>query len=210
MASKFFKSLLGETRSERKRRLLCDGVIVLLVILGGFYWHVRRIESLVLDANVEGARMLVHPVLRDIHWDAFGENREPLDLLSGEDKPAHFHSYWISLQKKNPKHELNATETEALKTFAQAASREKARVKAGGSPAAGGKFSDGSDKYITEVTADGKTHRSIHAVLFRPACLTGCHTVQPSADNPRQSVLVENGDLAAAVVIELPIKQANR
>ena len=89
MSYRTFKHLLGETSLERKCRFIFGGGILILVTLS-FYFYGQKTESLVLGQNTQSARMLVNPVVVNLHaryW--VGSEFVPvMDALSSELAPA--------------------------------------------------------------------------------------------------------------------------
>ena len=66
MSYRTFKHLLGETSLERKCRFIFGGGILVLVTFS-FYWYGQKTESLVIGQTTQTARMLINPILKDIH-----------------------------------------------------------------------------------------------------------------------------------------------
>jgi len=69
MSYRAFKRLLGETDLERKCRFLLGAGILLLMTLS-FWGYARQTEGLAYDQMVTSGRLLVPPILADVHLDA--------------------------------------------------------------------------------------------------------------------------------------------
>jgi two-component system sensor histidine kinase BarA len=66
MSYRAFKRLLGETDLERKCRFLLGAGILLLMVLS-FWGYARQTEGLAYDQMVTSGRLLVPPILADVH-----------------------------------------------------------------------------------------------------------------------------------------------
>ena len=66
MSYRAFKRLLGETDLERKCRFLLGAGILLLMTLS-FWGYARQTEGLAYDQMVTSGRLLVPPILADVH-----------------------------------------------------------------------------------------------------------------------------------------------
>src|SRR5262245_3343036 len=80
MSYRAFKRLLGETDLERKCRFLLGAGILLLMVLS-FWGYARQTEGLAYDQMVTSGRLLVPPILADVHLppeerDAVGKVQE--------------------------------------------------------------------------------------------------------------------------------------
>src|SRR5262245_15964041 len=69
MSYRAFKRLLGETDLERKCRFLLGAGILLLMTLS-FWGYARQTEGLAYDQMVTSGRLLVPPILANVHLDA--------------------------------------------------------------------------------------------------------------------------------------------
>ncbi len=67
MSYRSLKRVLGETSLERKCRFLF-GACLLSLITGSFWWYSSQTDRLVLGANKEAGRGLVHAALLRDHW----------------------------------------------------------------------------------------------------------------------------------------------
>src|SRR3954469_3668390 len=68
MSYRVFKRLLGETDLERKCRFLLGGGILLLMTLS-FWGYARQTEGLAYDQMVTSGRLLVPPILANVHLE---------------------------------------------------------------------------------------------------------------------------------------------
>jgi signal transduction histidine kinase len=68
MSYRVFKRLLGETDLERKCRFLLGAGILLLMTLS-FWGYARQTEGLAYDQMVTTGRLLVPPILADVHLE---------------------------------------------------------------------------------------------------------------------------------------------
>jgi two-component system, NarL family, sensor histidine kinase BarA len=220
-----FKHLLGETSLERKCRFIF-GLGILVLVSGSFFWYGQKTESLVMMQQTQLARMVVPDACKQHHvkswgdgdhanlvnalWDAF----QPLNDLPSY-KARVLNPYNLKELEKEP---LDEFERGVLTKFLRAAQNEAA---AGNSGKAHDKnhFADGTPMGVQRQMS-GKREREfeyIEAVLFQPRCLTECHG---SEDTPidfnhlsratpdgRDWVRTKPGDLAGAVIVNLPMDQ---
>jgi two-component system, NarL family, sensor histidine kinase BarA len=215
-----FNHLLGETGLERKCRFFF-GLGILVVVSGSFFWYGQKTESLVRKQTTQTARMLVNPALLRIHYKSLSNQNfaRTLDAISGDsqsldDLPDHeariLDPYDANAPKKQPRDEF---ERQIIARFA----RSGATVhKAGPLPAKSRTFADGSPTWAERITNDRKEFQYIQAVFFKPRCLMACHGPQgeiidghrqrPAPDG-RHRLMLEDGDLAGAMVINLPMEQ---
>jgi signal transduction histidine kinase len=216
-----FKHLLGETSLERKCRFIFGGGILVLVTFS-FYWYGQKTEALVIGQTTQAARMLVNPTLMNIHYKALGngdfastiddlwDNLTPLDDLPRHD--AHVLSPdKESGAKKQPGDEF---ERAALERFLRSASAEDAYRKAG-TPKKFYAFGDGSPMWEANRDYRKKEYRYVQAILFKPGCLMDCHGGYIKNHAMHQSaggkwIPVKAGDLAGAVVVNLPMDQTSK
>jgi two-component system sensor histidine kinase BarA len=214
-----FKHLLGETSLERKCRFIF-GLGILVLVSGSFFWYGQKTESLVRKQTTQTARMLVNPTLLNIHYKSLGNmNFAPiLDVLSGDLKPLDDlpnHEAWV-LDPYNPKDpnkpNLDEFERQTIARFIQAAATHKA----GHSPEKTHTFADGSPTWTERITNGKKEFQYIQAVFFKQSCLMDCHGqqddhidnhIQRPAPDGQHWVMTEAGDLAGAVVVNLPMEQ---
>ena len=214
-----FKHLLGETSLERKCRFIF-GLGILVLVSGSFFWYGQKTESLVRKQTTQTARMLVNPTLLNIHYKSLGnENFAPiLDVLSGDlkpldDLPNHEARVLDPYNPKDPnKPNLDEFERLTIARFIQAAATRKA----GHSPEKTHTFADGSPTWIERITNGKKEFQYIQAVFFKQSCLMDCHGqqddhidnhIQRPAPDGQHWVMTEAGDLAGAVVVNLPMEQ---
>ena len=221
MSYRSFKHLLGETSLERKCRFIF-GLGILLLVSGSFFWYGQKTESLVRKQTTQTARMLVNPALLNIHYKLLGNERfNPiLDVLSSDLKPlddlpnheARVLKPDASQDSKKPPDEF---ERQTLARFIQAAQPGGAR-KSGQSSDKAHTFPDGSPTWAERITNGKKEFQYIQAVFFKPNCLMACHSEngddldnhmsRPASDGKHWIEPVA-GDLAGAVVVNLPMEQ---
>jgi signal transduction histidine kinase len=226
-----FKHLLGETSLERKCRFIF-GAGILILVSGSFFWYGQKTESLVLKQTILTARGQVRPALMHIHYNILGndifrstidilwDNLNPVGDLAG-DKPRFLKPYAVPTSEKQGR---DAFEQAALARFLKSAADEAAFVKAG-KPRDPLTFADGSPMWDKHFDGNAEKFRYIEAVLFKPVCLMPCHSTKEEAgvEGAVGAVSVDNhawrlgpdgkmipnkpGDLAGAVVVELPMRQ---
>jgi two-component system, NarL family, sensor histidine kinase BarA len=221
MSYRNFNHLLGGTSLEQKCRFFF-GMGILVVVSGSFFWYGQRAESLVRKQTTQTARMLVNPTLLNIHYKALLRNTNfarTLDARSGDlqsldDLPNHeacvLDPYGANDTKKQPRDEF---ERQIIARFARSATTGH---KAGLVPELSRTFADGSPTWAERITNGKKEFQYIQAVFFKPRCLMACHGPQgeiidghrqrPAPDG-RHRLMLEDGDLAGAVVINLPMEQ---
>src|SRR5262249_48993267 len=77
-------------------------------------------------------------------------------------------------------------------------------------------FADGTPTWEQRITNDKTEFQYIQAVLFKPGCLMACHGedgtyidnhIQRPAPDGQHWELTKPGDLAGAVIVNLPMKQ---
>jgi two-component system, NarL family, sensor histidine kinase BarA len=225
-----FKHILGETSLERKCRFIF-GLGILVLVSGSFFWYGQKTESLVRKQTTQTARMLINPTLLNIHYKSLGnENFAPvLKVLSNDFKPMEDelpnHEAWV-LDPDNPtdpnKQPRDEFERQTLARFVQAAQPDAKAHKSGPSPEKKAHtFADGSPTWAERIIKDKKDaqFQYIQAVFFKSSCLMDCH----GEDNDRIDHIdnhiyktsadgvhlrnTEPGDLAGAVVVNLPMEQ---
>jgi signal transduction histidine kinase len=79
MSYRAFKRLLGETSLERKC-LFLFGTFILLLLAGSFFLYAYLTESMLYDQAKSVCRLLVHPLLADLHLKAMQDEH-----ISGDD-----------------------------------------------------------------------------------------------------------------------------
>lgn len=232
MSYRSFKHLLGETSLERKCRFIFGGGILVLVTIS-FYWYGQKTESLVIGQTTQNARMLVNPVLVDLHYKALGNKdfARLIEMLSGDLSPleekyeAHIlNPYKIKYPDSYPSapkaNTLDEFERSSLERFLRAADAEESHRKAG-TPRKPYTFSDGTPMWDARVVPGKQKYQYIQAVTFGPNCQMPCHSSSGQEDSliddhmMRASaggkfVAFNPGDLAGVAVVNLPMAPINR
>ena len=218
-----FKHLLGETSLERKCRFIF-GLGILVLVSGSFFWYGQKTESLVRKQTTQTARMLINPTLLNIHYKSLGnENFTPvLKVLSSDFKPLDElpnHEAWVLDPYAPPEKKKRAPdefERQILARFVQAAQAESKVQKAGSSHEKSHAFVDGTPTWTERITNGKKEFQYIQAVFFKSSCLMDCHGEDNDhidnhmtrlAPDGVHWVNTEPGDLAGAVVVNLPMEQ---
>ncbi|MFI5454157.1 MAG: ATP-binding protein [Isosphaerales bacterium] len=227
MSYRSFKHLLGETSLERKCRFLF-GLGILVLVTVSFFLYGQQTERLVIKQTNETARLLVKdPVIR-VHYKALANSDFApfIDELFGElkpmtdDVPDYTAKVLAPYNSKDPhKQPADDFERTTLEHFLKAANAESTGSRTGGSPSNSHTFADGSLKWVKRVTNGKKEYQYIQAVLFKPRCLMACHgnddtgidnhSMRPSPDG-QHWIQTKEGDLAGAVVLNLPMDSTTR
>jgi two-component system, NarL family, sensor histidine kinase BarA len=221
-----FKHLLGETSLERKCRFIF-GMGILLLVTGSFFLYGRKTEELVRMQTTQSARMTVRDAINKHHVRLLGakEHEAVINALWGEfdsleeDLPNYKARVLNPFNLKDPdKQPADEFERATLAKFVQAAQKEDGLQKSGKSRDKT-RFADGSLRWAqrAKTGANGrKEFQYIQAVQFRPGCLMDCHLGEEThIDNHmsrqtadgRDWVFLKEGDLAGAVVINIPMDQ---
>jgi two-component system sensor histidine kinase BarA len=217
-----FKHLLGETSLERKCRFIF-GLGILVLVSGSFFWYGQKTESLVMLQTTQTARMLVRDAINKHHISALGtEDFEAvINALWGDsdtlgDIPDYKARVLSAYNAKDPKKQpLDEFEQATLASFVRATENEVTARKAGKSRDRN-HFADGTRMWGQRPINGKKGFEYIQAVLFKPGCLTACHVGKDTLiDNHllrqtpdgRDWVSPKEGDLAGAVVVDLPMDQ---
>ncbi len=221
MSYRTFKHLLGETSLERKCRFIFGGGILILVTLS-FYFYGQKTESLVLGQNTQAARMLVNPVVVNLHaryW--VGSDFVPvMDALSSELAPEpqrSLSSYFpkvfnpYSAKSETPS---DAFETRVLRKFVEAAANRDRSADAGAQDGVM-RFPNGQSLYEERILQSKREYQYMQAVLFQPGCLVDCHQGSTTFNHMMREengkfVPVRAGDLAGVVSITLPMDQTQK
>jgi len=219
-----FKHLLGETSLERKCRFIF-GLGILVLVSSSFFWYGQKTESLVMKQTTQTARMLVRGAIKDKHIKALGNaDFEPIfqvlsdDLKPVEDLPNYevyvLNPYQHKGEKKQP---LSEFEADVLAKFVKAANAEDAAPKAARERGDSHNFADGTPMWAEQITANKKEFQYIQAVRFKTHnCLMDCHGNEGDhIDNHHYKLAADGehwvetkvGDLAGAVVVNLPMEQ---
>ncbi len=226
MSYRSFKHLLGETSLERKCRFIF-GLGILVLVSGSFFWYGQKTESLVRKQTTQTARTLVNPTLLNIHYKKLGNSNfeTPLATLSSEFKPLDEvpnHQARV-LDPYNPKDHnkqpWDEFERSTLKHFVEAAQAQAGERKPTHAPDKPPTFADGTPIWIERVTNGKKEFQYIQAVFFKQNCLMACHgddntqidnhMYRPAPDGVHW-VETKAGDLAGAVVVNLPMEQTDK
>ena len=229
MSYRSFKHLLGETSLERKCRFIF-GMGILLLVTGSFFLYGRKTEELVRMQTTQSARMTVRDAINKHHVRLLGEEKfeAVINALWGEfdsleeDLPNYKARVLNPFNLKDPdKQPADEFERATLAKFVQAAQKEDGLQKSGKSRDKT-RFADGSLRWAqrAKTGANGrKEFQYIQAVQFRPGCLMDCHLGEEThIDNHmsrqtadgRDWVFPKEGDLAGAVVINIPMDQTTR
>jgi signal transduction histidine kinase len=222
-----FKHLLGETSLERKCRFLF-GLGILVLVTVSFFLYGQQTESLVIKQTNETARLLVSDALKRDHERAVGNFIfEPImEQLWGdlkpttEDLPTHKTKVLAPYNPEDPeKQPADDFERKTLARFLQAANSGGGAGQAAAAHDKTHTFADGSPKWVKRVTNGNKEFQYIQAVLFKSGCLMDCHgkddtrinnhLMRPTPDG-QHWVQTKEGDLAGAVVLNLPMDQITK
>jgi two-component system, NarL family, sensor histidine kinase BarA len=223
-----FKHLLGETSLERKCRFIF-GLGILLLVTGSFFLYGRKTEELVRMQTTQTARMTVRDAINKHHIRLLGDkNFEAVmnalwgEIDSLEDDVPNYKARVLNPYKIKDREQQPADEFEraTLASFVQAAQKEESLPKPAKSRDKT-RFADGTFKWAKREKTNAekkKEFQYIQAVQFRPGCLMDCHLGEEThIDNHmsrqtadgRDWVFPKEGDLAGAVVINIPMGQTN-
>jgi signal transduction histidine kinase len=226
-----FKHLLGETSLERKCRFIFGGGILVLVTFS-FYWYGQTTEALVIRQTTQAPRMLVNPIVMNLHYKAMGNEDfasviEGLwgDLAQFDELPGYeariIKPYKSAGGKSQP---LDKFEQAVLERFLRSAAAEAANQKAG-VPHRAYTFSDGTPMWEWRQRTGGKDNRGkeyqyLQAVLYKPGCLMDCHGGGQSSSTLKNHSMVQEaggkwvsakpGALAGVVVVNVPMEQTTK
>lgn len=229
MSYRSFKHLLGETSLERKCRFIFGAGILILVTVS-FYWYGKKTETLVIAQSTRTARMLVKPTLKDIHykglgnssfasvWDMISSELSPLEELQGFDFDLLLPYPTKSPNPSSKQRDLDQFEKDALRRFLALSQAEESYRKTGVPRPKPYTFGDGTPMYVSREITGRHEYQYAQAVLFQPSCLYACHSdgsdagpvvdnhqMRPSERGGGKYVAVKSGDLAAVVLINLPM-----
>ncbi len=215
MSYRNFNHLLGESDLERKCRF-CFGLGIFILVSGSFCWYGQKTESLVRQQTTQTARMLVNPALLNIHYKALDEDFASIlkvlesELRSRDGLPDHEPRVLATYDSNDPNTQpRDEFERATIAHFASA-------HMSGQSPRTSHTFADGSPTWSERITNGKKDFQYIQAVFFTPSCLMDCHGPQGefidghsqrAAADGLHRVRFQDGDLAGAVVINLPMAQ---
>jgi signal transduction histidine kinase len=224
-----FKHLLGETSLERKCRFIFGGGILVLVTLS-FYWYGQTTEALVIGQTTQTARMLVNPIVMNLHYKAMGNedfaaviealwgDLAPLDELPNYE--AHILKPSRTASARQP--QRDKFEQAVLERFLRSAAADAGRPS--NSPRKPYTFGDGTPTWEWRSLTGSKDnpkkeYQYIQAVLLKPGCLMDCHGGPSTSTVPNHTfreeaggkfVPARAGDLAGAVVVNLPMEQTTK
>jgi len=230
-----FKHLLGETSLERKCRFIFGAGILVLVTIS-FYWYGQKTESLVVGQTTQTARMLVNPVLMELHYKRLGNEdfARTIEVLSGDLSPldnsqkieAHIiNPYKVKYPEAYPSapknNTLDAFEKDTLERFLRASAAEEGYKKAGTPEGKPYTFGDGTPMWDSRIVPGKQKYQYIQAVLFKPSCQMPCHSSREQGDPLIDDHMMraseggkwvpnKPGDLAGIVVVNLPMKPINQ
>ncbi len=217
MSYRSFKHLLGETSLERKCRFIF-GLGIWVLVSGSFFWYGNKTESLVRTQTTQTARMLVNPTLLNIHFkklgnyqfesiiDSLSGNLRPLEELPPDAKPRVLNPYKLKEQHLDP------AEAETIATFLKLS---RIPDKTPNARETKHEFADGTPTWKQRLSKDQSEFQYIQAVFFNSSCLMSCHGAdstqiddhmwKPGPDG--KFTRTQAGDLAGAVVVNLPMEQ---
>ena len=221
MSYRTFKHLLGETSLERKCRFIFGGGILILVTLS-FYFYGQKTESLVLGQNTQAARMLVNPVVVNMHaryW--VGSEFVPvMDALSsglapeGQRNLSGYKAKLYNPYSAKSEMPVDSFELRVLQKFVDAAAnRDRSADRA--AMAGTMRFPNGQSLYEERILQGKREYQYMQAVLFQPGCLVDCHQGSTAFNHMMREVNgkfepVSPGDLAGIVSISLPMDQTQK
>ncbi len=229
MSYRSFKHLLGETSLERKCRFLF-GLGILVLVTVSFFLYGQQTERLVKRQTDETARLLVNDALKNDHYKALGNfNLEgDLNALWGELNPSTddlpYHQAKVlpaNIAKEAGKQPVDAYERATLEGFLKSANAESAAFRSARARITSHTFADNSPKWVRrEINGKSgkKEFQYIQAVLFKSGCLMDCHGKDDThidnhlmrlSPDGQHWVPTKEGDLAGAVVLNLPMAQTN-
>ncbi len=235
MSYRSFKHLLGETSLERKCRFIF-GLGIFLLVTVSFLLYGLKTEALVKKQTTQTARMLVNPTLMNIHYKQLGNQKfeSIIDVLWGGLRPLddmpNSEPWVLNPYSKDPQKQPDDDfEKSTMAKFVKAARDENALQKAGKPQERPYYFADGTPMWTERVNKAKKEYQYIQAVTFKSSCLMECHSTEtagqdsqddsaehldnhlmhPAADG-QHWVPTKAGDLAAAVVVHVPMEATER
>lgn len=191
MSNRFVNAVFGETRQERKRRVLF-AMCLSIVIGGGFWWYGRIAERQVYLASQRTGRGLVDQVILSDHWQKLEVNPPARDLSRWLSKDLNNQEFSWSLVQPQPEGDKSHDQFEwqILKEFQSQPRREA-------DEAAGPEFRDRRLVHRAE-------YQYYQPVRAKPGACIECHNVlRGAAGLPEWKV----GDLMAVVKVVLPDKE---
>ncbi|ADV62432.1 integral membrane sensor signal transduction histidine kinase [Isosphaera pallida ATCC 43644] len=212
MSYRTFKHLLGETSLERKCRFIFGGGILILVTVS-FYLYGHKTETLVIGQSTEAARMLVDPLMSQLHIRAHQDhdlNRladEIIGVHSIGNQPPKVSYRFLPAPNVASNVPMDDFERETLERFFQAAEADKEYAKAGDPNTRPYVFANGTEKFRVDLHGKPNAYRYIQAIQYKTDCMS-CHSFRPNGDGTYTTASV--GELFGAIVIELPMDRVKK
>jgi len=192
MSYRAFKRLLGETSLERKCRFLF-GAATLLLITASFWWYAHQTESLAYFQVRTSARLLVDPIIRNLHDNLLTSNDPNQEL----------------------KHLLQVMEEASDERLPESLQQYQHRILKPGSHSLKNEPTDGYEtRLLQEFKSDPDKQEDFRviqsepfiyyygAIRARPSCMTSkCHPLASEKEGDHE---LASGDLLAAVKIRMP------
>jgi two-component system sensor histidine kinase BarA len=184
MSYRAFKRLLGETDLERKCRFLLGAGILLLMTLS-FWGYARQTEGLAYDQMVTSGRLLVPPILADVHLppaerEAVGKFQEKSET-TWPDVLSEYKYKILKPDARQPEHKPEGDEVSVVNRLAANPELKEESV---------------------NQSAQGALH--YYGVIRAEASCVQCHN-KPTAAGVTNPPLKE-GDLMAVVKVTLSTK----
>jgi two-component system, NarL family, sensor histidine kinase BarA len=181
MSYRAFKRLLGETDLERKCRFLLGAGILLLMTLS-FWGYARQTEGLAYDQMVTSGRLLVPPILADVHLDADRRDainafRQQSEYAAQEDVSAYKYRI-LKADARQPEQKPEGDEVSVVNRLAA---------------------NPGKAEETVNQSAQG-VFQYYGAIRAAPSCVE-CHNRPPAAGVASQPL--KEGDLMAVVKVTL-------
>src|SRR5262245_37392719 len=177
MSYRAFKRLLGESDLERKCRFLLGAGILLLMTLS-FWGYARQTEGLAYDQMVTSGRILVPPILADVHLDP--DRREAITAFQQQSEQSGYRRYKVlKPDARQPEHKPEGDEVGVVNKLA-------------------------ANPDMTEDTVNQSDKGLFHyyGVIRAQAACVDCHNRPPAAAGVTNPPLKE-GDLMAVVKVTL-------
>jgi two-component system, NarL family, sensor histidine kinase BarA len=172
-----FKRLLGESDLERKCRFLLGAGILLLMTLS-FWGYARQTEGLAYEQMVTSGRILVPPILADVHLDP--DRRDAINAFQQQHEQSGYRRYKVlKPDARQPEHKPEGDEVGVVNKLA-------------------------ANPDLTEDTVNQSDKGLFHyyGVIRAQAACVECHNRPPAAAGVANAPLKE-GDLMAVVKVTL-------
>jgi two-component system, NarL family, sensor histidine kinase BarA len=177
MSYRAFKRLLGESDLERKCRFLLGAGILLLMTLS-FWGYARQTEGLAYDQMVTSGRILIPPILADVHLAP--DRREAMNAFQQQSEQVGYRRYKVlKPDARQPEHKPEGDEVAVVNKLAANPDRTEDTV-------------NQSDKGLFHY----------YGVIRAQASCVECHNRPPAVAGVADSPLKE-GDLMAVVKVTL-------